>query len=116
MAVTVLDEKTALVLIDLQKGIVALPVAHSAAEVVSRASRLAAAFRRAGKPVALVNVAGGAPGRTDRAAPALPRTSDWTELVAELAAEPSDLRVTKHAWGAFTGTDLHAKLKALGVT
>ena len=46
MALTTLDPKTALVLIDLQHGIVALPaVPRSGAEVVARGKELADAFR-----------------------------------------------------------------------
>ena len=63
MALTTLDAKTALVVIDLQQGIVAMPTAHPAAQVVTHAAALAEAFRRHGLPVVLVNVAGGAPGR-----------------------------------------------------
>ena len=61
MAVTTLDPKTALIVIDLQKGIVTLPTVHPTSEVVKHASQLADAFRRHGLPVVLVNVDGGAP-------------------------------------------------------
>ena len=56
---------TALVLIDLQKGIVARPVVpHSGPEVLKAAKELAEKFRRAGAPVVLVNV-GFSPDRKD---------------------------------------------------
>ncbi len=42
MALTVLDPHTALVVIDLQKGIVALPTAHPVREVVARSAMLIA--------------------------------------------------------------------------
>lgn len=57
MAVTTLDAKTALVIIDLQNGIAAYPTVHPMAEVVKPATALAGAFRRKGLPVVLVNVA-----------------------------------------------------------
>ena len=66
MAVTTLDPKTALIVIDLQKGIVAYPTVHPIEEVVKQARLLADAFRHRGLPVVLVNVAGQAPGRTER--------------------------------------------------
>jgi nicotinamidase-related amidase len=44
MSLTTLDPKTALVVIDLQKGIVSLPTAHPMAEVVRLAASLADAF------------------------------------------------------------------------
>ena len=116
MAITALDPKAALVVIDLQKGIVALPTAHPMDAVVRNAADLAAAFRRHGLPVVLVNVTAGAPGRTEQA----PRMRDfptgWAELIPELDQQPSDHLVTKQTWGAFTGTDLGAYLKGLGVT
>ena len=64
MTVTTLDAKTALIVVDLQKGIVSLPAVHPMDGVVKHVGALAAAFRRYGLPVVLVNVAGGAPGRT----------------------------------------------------
>ena len=68
MPVTVLDPKTALIVVDLQKGIAGLPCAHPIADIVARSSALAAAFRAKNLPVVLVNVAGRAPGRTCGAA------------------------------------------------
>ncbi|MBS0451245.1 MAG: isochorismatase family protein [Proteobacteria bacterium] len=116
MPITTLDPKTALVVIDLQKGIVGLPTAHPASAVVQRAAQLAHAFRTRGLPVVLVNVAGAAPGRTDPQ-PARPAPgADWAELVPELNAQQQDIRITKKTWGAFTGTGLHEKLRELGVT
>jgi nicotinamidase-related amidase len=56
MPATALDPKTALVVIDLQKGISAYPTVHPFAEVVANARRLAEAFRRVQLPVVLVNV------------------------------------------------------------
>jgi nicotinamidase-related amidase len=113
---TPLDHKTALVIIDLQKGIVSYPTVHPIDAVVKHASELAAAFRRHGLPVVLVNVAGGAPGRTERSPGAAARSPDWAELVPELNRQPQDHVVTKHTWGAFTNTDLYAHLKEIGVT
>ncbi|EQD67358.1 isochorismatase hydrolase [mine drainage metagenome] len=116
MALTTLDAQTALVVIDLQKGIVALPTAHPVAAVVKHAHALAAAFRSHGLPVVLVNVAGGAPGRTEQARRLGELPDDWADLVAELDRQPQDHTVTKRTWGAFTGTDLAEHLRKLGVT
>ncbi len=116
MPVTTLDPKTALIVIDLQKGILTLPVAHATGEIVQRASALASAFRRHALPVVLVNVAGGAKGRTQQQRPGGTPPADWTELAVELNRQPEDHVVTKHTWGAFTNTGLEAHLKALGVT
>ncbi len=116
MALTTLDAKTALLVIDLQKGIVALPTAHPVAAVVKHARALADAFRGHGLPVVLVNVAGGAPGRTEQVRRLGELPDDWADLVAELDRRPQDHAVTKRTWGAFTGTDLAEHLKKLGVT
>ncbi len=116
MTVSTLDPNSALILIDLQRGIVAYPTAHPTGEVVARASLLASAFRRHGLPVVLVNVSGGAPGRTEQARKSGELPADWAELVPELNRQPGDHTVTKRTWGAFSHTGLEAHLKALGVT
>ena len=90
MAITTLDPKTALIVIDLQKGIVGMPTVHSGAEIVKRAAALADAFRRHGLPVVLVNVDSLAPGRTEQAPNLGAFPADWTELVPELNRRPTD--------------------------
>src|ERR1700691_6707255 len=84
MPLTKLDAAPALVVIDLQKGIIALPTVHPIDEIVSRAAQLARAFRERSLPVVLVNVRGVAPGRTDAERPNLSRPGDWSDLVPEL--------------------------------
>ena len=116
MALTTLDENTALIVIDLQMGIVGMPTVHPGAEIVKRAAALAEAFRRHRLPVVLVNVDRLAPGRTEQAPNLGAFPADWTELVPELNRRPTDHAVTKRTWGAFTGTDLNEHLKGLGVT
>ena len=116
MPITTLDDKTALIVIDLQKGITSFPTAHPMADVVAKGAALAAAFRRHKLPVVLVNVNGGAPGRTDQPRHAGPFPDGFADLVPELDAQPSDHRVTKLTWGAFTGTGLEFWLKNQGVT
>jgi len=116
MTVTVVDPKTALVIIDLQKGIVSLPTVHPISDVVKHASTLADAFRRHRLPVVLVNVDSGAPGRTEQARMANSFPAGWADLIPELDRQPQDHLITKRTWGAFTHTGLEAHLKALGVT
>ena len=116
MTVTTLDPNTALIVIDLQKGIVGFPTVHPIGGVLASATVLTAAFRRRGLPVVLVNATGVAPGRTERSHSLQGLPTDWADLVPELNAQPNDLLVTKRTWGAFTNTDLEAQLKALGVT
>ncbi len=117
MALTTLDPNTALVVVDLQKGIVGLPVVHPIADVIAHTRVLADAFRTRGLPVVLVNVAGGAPGRTEQPPRQTgARPEGWTDLIPELNQQPGDIVVTKRTWGAFAGADLEAQLKALDVT
>lgn len=116
MPVTTLDRNCALIVIDLQNGIVGLPTAHPVGPVIERSAQLADAFRRHGKPVVLVNVAGTAHGRTDQAPRARDFPPGWTDLIPELNQQPDDHLVTKRTWGAFTGTGLADHLTGLGVT
>ncbi|MFE2050764.1 hydrolase [Streptomyces sp. NPDC059459] len=123
MAVTSLDPRTALVVIDLQAGIVAAPAApHGSAEVVARSARLAEAFRARDLPVVLVRVsfaadgADAVPGRTEAGGAGGPRPEGWDVVVDELAGHPGDLTVTKRNWGAFHGTGLDVRLRRRGVT
>jgi nicotinamidase-related amidase len=117
MPVTTLDPKTALIVVDLQKGIMSYSTTPTVVEVVEKAAALTAAFRRHELPVVLVNALGRAPGRTEqvpRLAPQLP--PDFGQWVPELNQQPDDHLVTKRTWSAFTHTDLDAHLKKRGVT
>jgi len=112
---------TALVLIDLQKGIA--PYArgpHSAADVCGRAGALAARFRELGAPVVLVRV-----GFASDFADALKQpvdqpstrtlSADWLEPADELGEADSDIRIIKRQWGAFHGTELDLQLRRRGI-
>jgi nicotinamidase-related amidase len=117
MALSTLDQKTALIVIDLQAGVVAIPSAHPMSGVVENSAALAAAFRSYELPVVLVNVTGAPSGRTERsAAGGAARPEGWQTLIPELNQQPSDHLVTKRTRGAFTGTDLEQYLRDNGVT
>jgi nicotinamidase-related amidase len=116
MPVTQLDSGTALIVVDLQKGIVGLPFIDPVGPVIERSRKLGEAFRQKRLTVVLVNVAGAAPGRTQQPRPQGAFPVGWAELVPELKAQDGDLLVTKYSWGAFANTDLDAKLKTRGVT
>jgi nicotinamidase-related amidase len=121
--ITLDSRTTALVLIDLQKGLIGRPLApRSFDEVVKTSMELAARFRQAGAPVVLVNVAfapdfGDAPKQqVDKpfAPPPGGFPANFSELLDGLA-HPADIRVTKHQWGAFYGTDLDVQLRRRGI-
>jgi nicotinamidase-related amidase len=116
MAVTALDPKTALIVVDLQKGIAAYPTNQPLGEVALRAGALAKTFRAKGLPVVLVAAVGLAPGRTEQSRPMGEWPADFADIMPELDEQPSDHKVTKRTWGAFSYTDLDAHLKGLGVT
>ncbi len=119
MPIESLDTTPALVVIDLQKGIATRVAPEVIAPVVDNSAKLAAAFRAQGWPVVLVNVTGGAPGRTDagKDAPARPAPdADWADLMPELGRQEGDILVTKKTWGAFYDTGLDDELKKRGVT
>ena len=127
MPITHLDQRTtALVLIDLQRGITAFPAEpHTSAAVIANAALLADAFRGAGAPVVMVRVAR-SPDGGDRLRsqvdepPPMPHTPhvspDFAEIVAELGPKNGDIVVTKRQWGAFYGTDLDLQLRRRGIT
>jgi nicotinamidase-related amidase len=117
MPITELDPITALLVVDLQKGIVGIPAAHPVPEIIDRSRDLLAAFREHGLPVVLINVSGAPSGRTDQGAASVAGYPDgWDELIEELDQRPTDHLVTKYTRGAFTNTGLHEKLTDLGVT
>ncbi len=116
MTVTTLDPEIALIVVDLQNGVVSLPTVHPVDGVVERVGALLEAFRGRGLPVVLVNVAGGAPGRTEQPRGRREWPAGWTDLIPELGRQPQDHVVTKHTPGAFTNTGLETHLRALGVT
>ena len=118
-----LDPKTtALVLIDLQKGITRYSTApHASPDVIANGIRLAERCRAAGSTVVLVRVAFAADGSdrlqmpTDAQPPAAQPAADWSEIVPELGPKDGDLVVTKRQWGAFYGTDLELHLRRRGI-
>jgi nicotinamidase-related amidase len=118
MALTTLDATPALVVIDLQKGIVSSHIDPSVDDMVEQAANLATAFRRHGLPVVLVNVTGRAPGRTEagRTAGAFTPPPGWADLIDELDTQPDDHLITKRRRSAFHDTGLDTRLRDLGVT
>lgn len=109
-------EKAALVVLDLQVATAGLPsVPNPVSDIVARSTRLADAFRARGLPVVWVTVGGGVSGRTQAPAQHGELPENWSELLAELAADPADHTLTKYAWGAFHDDRLDKLLSGLGV-
>jgi nicotinamidase-related amidase len=120
-----LDPKhTAIVVIDLQKGITQRTGAPlPTGTVIANSARLLAAARRAGAQPILVHV-GGSPDGADRlqATADQPMRAggqmppDWMDLIPELDRQPADIVILKRQWGAFYGTDLELQLRRRGLT
>ncbi|WP_316824215.1 isochorismatase family protein [Pedobacter miscanthi] len=118
--VTSLDKKTALVLIDLQKGIMQFPIAKPVNEILEKAAALVSAFHKANLPVVVVNVD---PTksllntlRTDANAKFTSFPDEWFEIAPEIKTIESDIFITKHTWNAFTNPNLDIELKKRGIT
>jgi len=120
-----IDKKiTALVVIDLQKGIASMDrqlAPYSAKDVISNAAKLADAFRKNGMPVILVHVKSGEGERLnviadDQGWSGRQMPPDWADFVPELGPKENDILITKRQWGAFYGTDLELQLRRRGIS
>ncbi len=129
--VTAIDKKTALVVIDLQDGIVKMSLLHPGTEIVRQSARLVGAFHKAGLPVVIVKVVPfGAPsGKVRTQVQGMPKdeagqkqaremmeAAGFFTIVPELGAQPDDISITKKTWNAFYDTPLEEELKRLDVT
>jgi nicotinamidase-related amidase len=115
-------QKTAIVVIDLQKGIVSMPTEpYAAGVVIANVTKLLTAVRNNNMPVFLVHVTP-SPDMKDALHPIAETTftrsgnnPGWSEYVPELNIQPGDFLITKHQWGAFYGTELDLQLRRRGI-
>ena len=114
---------TALVIIDLQKGIVGPKTApYSSDIVVKNAAAIADAFRKNSMPIFLIRVTPSPDGKdalhpvADITMPAMTPPSDWADIVPEMGPRQGDFVITKHQWGAFYGTELDLELRRRDMT
>ena len=110
--------RTAIVVIDLQKGIAAIPSEpYSSKIVIENTAKMLKEFRKNNMPVFLVHVTP-SPDMKDYLRP-VSETSfhmsdfdpSWSEFVPELNVQATDFLITKHQWGAFYGTELDLQLR-----
>lgn len=129
--ITAIDDKTALVLIDLQKGIVKAALAHPVEDILNKSVQLINAFRNTHLPIVIVNVnpvgASWTKARVEK--PSIPQNTitqtiakvampllGSTDIVPEVITQPTDIFITKKTWNAFYNTGLHDELQKKNVT
>lgn len=124
MTLSIEKGSTALVVIDLQKGIAAAgrPTGpHSVETVVANAAKLADAFRASQMPVCLVHVVASPEERLVPLAddpgwrPTTPPAPDASDFVSSIGPRAGDIVITKKQWGAFYGTELELQLRRRGI-
>ena len=122
--VLILEQSTtALIIIDLQKGILdPEPVPFGREKIVLQAAALGHAFAQAGSTIVLT-VTDFAPGYADAPKgladspwelPEAGLPTDFATLVPEIDALPAAVRVTKRQMSAFFGTELDVQLRRRG--
>ena len=116
--------KTALVLIDLQRGVLERPGApRTSSEVLRHAVALAQACVEAQVLIVRVHVAFASdfsdmPGSlVDSPIPRPPGglPAGWSDFAPEVAALPAAIEITKRHWSAFHGTELDLQLRRRGL-
>ncbi len=117
-------QSTALVIVDLQHGVLGLPMTpNHVDDVVARAVELAHALARAGGTIVTVTVdyAEGYADRPNRPTdaplrlPAEGLPENWATLVPEISALSAKVHITKRQQSAFFGTELDLQLRRRGI-
>ncbi len=122
MSLDLRPKSTALILIDLEHGIVGRELApYPGKDVVERCATLASALRSAGGTVVYVHVLLHEILRQPADTPMMPPGAPLpppaaSELVPEAGMQTGDVLVTKRQWGAFYGTGLDQQLRRRGIT
>ena len=129
--ITTIDKRTALVLIDLQKGVVRMDTVHPVINILLKVSMLVDVFRAANLPIVIVHVnpMGAAWTKTRVEKSTLPQNPvmhtlarmvmpvmGFTDIVPEIKIQPQDILIEKKAWNAFFQTSLNKELKKREIT
>lgn len=114
--------KTAVVVIDLQKGIAAMPTEpYPSKSVIENAVKIVDAARKNEMHVFLVHVSPSPDMKdmlrpvSETSFPARKFDADWSAFVPQLYVQPTDILIIKHQWGAFYGTELDLQLRRRGI-
>lgn len=122
--ITAIDKATALILIDLQKGILQRPLAHPINDVLEKAALLVEAFRKANLPIVVVNVIPGGAWLKNRKdsnnatqnTATLSPAADFSTIVDAIKTQSNDIFITKENWSAFYNTKLQEELQKRNIT
>ncbi len=120
--ITAIDKNTALVLIDLQKGIVRMDVVHPIKDVLEKSALLVDAFHKANLPIVAVNVIPSPSNLRNEnpvaknVASAMAAMEGFSDIVEDIKTLPTDIFVTKRTWNAFYNTKLHEELQKRNIT
>lgn len=129
--ITAIDKYTALVLIDLQKGIVGMNGAYDSTAIIANAAKLVDEFRKENLPIVAVHVNPiGAPASKVRSEKSMLPKDDagqkevmakmeaggFFTIVPELGIKETDLVILKSTWNAFYATGLLEELKQRNIT
>jgi len=129
--ITTIDKQTALVLIDLQKGLLKMDYAHPLKNILTKASMLVDIFRSANLPIVIVHInpidADWTKTRVEvnamptnaimqRIAKLAMPMMGFTDIVPEIEIQPHDILIEKKSWNAFFQTSLDTKLKNRKIT
>ena len=125
MSLNIDAHTSALVLIDLQDGILSMPLApHSAGQIIENAKALGRRFREIGAPVVLTRVAFSnnyvdklnQPVDVPMQVPSGGLPSEWSQFAGEIESLSADVVITKRQWSAFFGTELDLQLRRRGIS
>jgi len=125
MSLNINARTAALVLIDLQNGILSMQLApHDAAQVVDKAVKLGRRFREIGAPVVLTRVAFSnnyvdklnQPVDVPMQVPPGGLPPEWSQFAGEIELLSADVVITKRQWSAFFGTELDLQLRRRGIS
>lgn len=129
--ITTIDKQTALILIDLQKGVVKTDMGYPMKNVLQKVSMLMDVFRSANLPIVIVNInplgAAWTKARVERPSVSQGRIMQiiekvtmplvgFTDIVPEIVVHPEDILIEKKSWNAFFQTSLEMELRKLGIT
>ncbi|KVT10859.1 hypothetical protein WT24_13530 [Burkholderia sp. MSMB1078WGS] len=116
MAITKIDPKSALIAVDMQKGILAMAAPADVARIVAKTTELANTFHELGLPVVWVHALDLPKGRVEFSPAVGEPQSDFAELHKDLPFKKGDLEIWKTTTNAFVSQELNALLEEYGIT